>query len=107
MLLTTVLATLAAAAPVPATCHEPGPCVYVTPDPMVVREPGTVFVYRGREWPRRARIEASYGSYCAPRTDCAGVGLGTSLRTDAKGRFIFRLRYGRTLPKDVPRPAGA
>ena len=54
------------------------------------------------------RITASYGSYCPPTADaCAGVGLGTSFRTDAKGRFLFRLRYGRTLPKDLPRPAGA
>ena len=108
MLLSTALVTLAAAAPVPATCHEPPPCVYVTPDPALVRSPGTVYVYRGRGWPRRTRISAQYGSYCPPTADaCFGVGNGISFRTDDKGRFIFRLRYGRTLPTSIPRPAGA
>jgi hypothetical protein len=108
MLLAAALASVAAAAPVPATCHEPAPCVYVTPDPVTVRAPGTVYTYRGRGWPANAQVQASYGSYCSPRFEvCAGVGAGKSFRADAKGRFIFRLVYGRHVPRSVPGPAGA
>jgi hypothetical protein len=65
-------------APVPATCHEPAPCVYVTPDPTTVRTPGTVFTYHGRGWPANVEVEASYGSYGSPKYSvCAGVGPNT------------------------------
>lgn len=108
MLLAAALASAAVAAPVPATCHEPAPCVYVTPDPRTARTPGTVFTYHGRGWPANADVDASYGSYCSPRAKvCAGVGLGSSFRTDAEGRFTFRLVYARHVPTYVPAPAGA
>ena len=97
-----------AQAPVPTTCVDPPPCVYVTPDPEVVRAPGTIYVYRGRGWQPGARVTASYGSYCDPKFDlCAGVGLSRSFRANPQGRFIFRLRYGNNVKLGTPQPAGA
>ncbi len=89
-------------------CVEKPPCVHVSPDPELVRKPGTIYVYRGYGWRPRARIEAHFGSYCPPGPHfCTGVGLGVRFRADSRGRFTFRLRYGRTLPRGIPRPAGA
>ena len=99
-----------ASPPVPPACVFESPCVYVTPDVDPERaRPGTVLTFRGRGWRPRARVGASYGSYCPPVRDtiCAGVGLGTQFRADRKGRFVFRFRFGRRPPRGVRGPVGA
>lgn len=93
---------------VPAGCIDPPPCVYVTPDPAQAAEPGTVFVFHGREWRPRTRIRADYGEFCAPTaTGCEDEGAATTFRAGRDGRFTFRLVFAEELPPSTPRPAGA
>ena len=98
----------AGAVAVPTGCIDPPPCVYVTPDPAQAAEPGTVFVFHGREWRPRTRITADYGEYCAPTASgCEDEGAATTFRAGRDGRFTFRLVFAEKLPPGTPRPAGA
>src|SRR5688500_13462339 len=79
--------------PVPATCVDPPPCVYVTPDPERFRWPGAVFTYQGRGWRPGVAVDAQHGRFCPPPLTCPGAAR-VELRADAQGRFVFRLRSG-------------
>lgn len=78
--------------------------VSVTPKTGDVR---TVFVFRGRGWRPRRRVEATYGMYCRPEEACELIGFSTAFETDAHGRFTFRLVNGPGPPRGSrPRAAG-
>lgn len=103
-----VAVAMASVSPTPARCVFERPCVFVAPDvnPQTAA-PGTVLTFRGRGWRPRSKVQAEYGSFCPPHQACDGVGLSTTFRTDRRGRFIFRFRFGRRPPRGVRGPVGA
>ncbi len=93
--------------PLPDHCVTVTPCVYIDPplDPWAPPA-GAVVTYHGRGWQPREELDASWGSYCPPTDDCLGAGMGTTVRADARGRFVFRLRHGTRPPAGRSRAEG-
>lgn len=76
----------------PPGCIEPKPCVYVSPDPRVRPEVGTVYTFAGQGW-RRGRVRVSFSEFCPPDSTCDDPDSSTKTVTaDARGRFAFELR---------------
>jgi hypothetical protein len=61
---------------------------------------GTVFRFRGRHWRPERRVTATFGVYCRPGQACIAIAYVVRLRTDATGKFAFRLRGGPARPGD-------
>lgn len=76
----------------PPGCVEPKPCVYVSPDPRVGPEVGTVYTFAGQGW-RRGRVRVTFGEFCPPDSTCDVGSTTKTIATDGRGRFTFRLRY--------------
>ena len=55
---------------------------------------GSVFRFTGRGWRPNRRVTATFGVYCRPDEACIAIAYIVRLRTDATGRFVFRLRAG-------------
>ena len=67
-------------------------CMSVTPSEGTVGE--TVFRFRGRGWRPNRRVEIFYGPYCQPGAACPAIAFMVRLRTNERGRFVFRFRVG-------------
>jgi hypothetical protein len=61
---------------------------------------GSVFRFRGRGWRPNRRVSANFGVYCRPGEACIDILYTVRLKTDATGRFVFRLRAGQEQPGD-------
>lgn len=77
----------------PDSCVEPAPCVYVTPDPELDPVVDELYVFHGRGWRPRGRVEASLGEFCPPGAFCDNNLITRRFRADGRGRFTFRLLY--------------
>jgi hypothetical protein len=55
---------------------------------------GSVFAFRGRQWRPDRRVRVTFGVYCRPDEACPAIAQVGLLRTNARGRFGFRLRAG-------------
>ena len=55
---------------------------------------GSVFTFRGRHWRPNRRVRVTYGAYCRPDEPCPAIAYLGVLRTNGRGRFVFRLRAG-------------
>ena len=55
---------------------------------------GSVFTFRGRHWVPNRRVRVDFGMYCPPGEACPAIGYSGFLRTNGRGRFVFRLRAG-------------
>jgi hypothetical protein len=64
---------------------------------------GSVFVLRGRGWLPDRRVTATFGVYCPPGEACIDIAYIVRLRTDDRGRFVFRQRAGGERPGDEGR----
>jgi hypothetical protein len=64
---------------------------------------GSVFVLRGRGWRPDRRLRATFGVYCRPGEACIRIAYIVRLRTDHRGRFVFRQRAGHERPGDEER----
>jgi hypothetical protein len=53
---------------------------------------GTLFRFVGRAWRPNRKVEASYGKYC--EGDCDNEGFTARVRTNRRGGWVFRFRYG-------------
>jgi hypothetical protein len=65
---------------------------------------GSVFTFRGRHWRPNRRVRVTFGAYCRPGDACPAIGYLQLLRTNGRGRFVFRLRAG--AEQDGDREAG-
>jgi hypothetical protein len=64
---------------------------------------GSVFRFTGRGWRPNRRVRANFGVYCRPDEACIRILNTVRLKTDATGRFVFRLRAGQEQPGDHAR----
>jgi hypothetical protein len=64
---------------------------------------GSVFRFEGRRWRPNGRVRTTFGAYCRPDEACIAILYIGTLRTDARGRFSFRLRGGQEQPGDAER----
>jgi len=55
---------------------------------------GSVFTFRGRHWRPNRRVRVTFGPYCRPDEPCPAIAYLGRLRTNGRGRFVFRLRAG-------------
>jgi hypothetical protein len=55
---------------------------------------GSVFTFRGRHWRPNRRMRVTFGPYCRPDEACPAIAYLGRLRTNGRGRFVFRLRAG-------------
>ena len=55
---------------------------------------GTVFTFMGRRWRPNRRARVTFGVYCRPDEACPAIAAVGFLRTNVRGRFVFRLRAG-------------
>jgi hypothetical protein len=65
----------------------------LTVEPGAARE-GTVFRFEGRRWRPNRRVTVTFGAYCRPNEACIAIAYVAKLRTNGRGRFVFRLRAG-------------
>ncbi len=56
-----------------------------------------------RGWRPRERVEVYYGVYCRPGDVCIAIAYFAHVRTDRRGRFMFRARAGEELAGDRDR----
>ena len=61
---------------------------------------GSVFRFEGRRWRPNRRVTVTFGAYCRPHEACLAIAYIGRLRTNGRGRFVFRLRAGREQPGD-------
>jgi len=73
-------------------CIEPGPCVYVTPDPRTVQDEGTLYTFHGQRW-RPGEVTASFSSFCPPDALCDSDSKSATVTADQQGRFTLAIRY--------------
>ena len=59
-----------------------------------------MFRFIGRDWRPNRRVRVNFGAYCRPGDPCIDVLYTALLRTDSRGRFVFRLRAGQEQPGD-------
>ncbi|HEV7846306.1 MAG TPA: hypothetical protein VGO83_08635 [Thermoleophilaceae bacterium] len=65
----------------------------MTVEPREAAE-GSVFRFTGRNWRPDRRVRVTFGVYCRPGEACIDVLYLARVRTDAHGKFSFRLRAG-------------
>jgi hypothetical protein len=102
-------APAAAQAPVVAIvpkCVEPAPCVYVTPDPDVVKEVEAPYLFQGQGWRPRAVVTITFDEFCPPNATCDNGSETVRVRPDQHGKFTFTIRYGGRVG-GLPRPAAS
>lgn len=61
---------------------------------------GSVFRFRGRNWRQNGRVRVNFGVYCRPGDVCIDILYTALLKTDGRGRFVFRLRAGQKQASD-------
>jgi hypothetical protein len=61
---------------------------------------GSVFRFHGRGWRPERRVFITFGAYCRPNEACLAIAYLVRVRTDSRGRFVFRLRAGAEQPGD-------
>jgi hypothetical protein len=61
---------------------------------------GSVFRFEGRRWRPNRRVTVTFGAYCRPHEACPAIAYIARLRTNRRGRFVFRLRAGQERPGD-------
>ena len=72
-------------------CIEPGPCVYVTPDPRTVQDDGTLYTFYGQRW-QPGKVRASFSDYCPPDASCDNDSKSATVTADVQGRFTLTIR---------------
>ena len=68
---------------------------------------GSVFRFSGRRWRPQRLVTVHFGPYCRPDEACPAIAYIGRLRTNAEGRFTFRLRAGAARPGDADRRISA
>jgi hypothetical protein len=61
---------------------------------------GSVFRFKGRRWLANRRVRVTFGPYCRPADACPAIAFIGTVSTNAKGRFVFKLRAGPEQPGD-------
>ncbi len=64
---------------------------------------GSVFRFEGRRWRPNRRVNVIFGVYCPPGSACIDIAYFARVRTDGRGRFVFRPRAGAEQPGDEDR----
>jgi hypothetical protein len=62
---------------------------------------GSVFRFEGRRWRPNRRVTVTFGAYCRPHEACPAIAYFARVRTNGRGRFVFRLRAGQEQPGDA------
>jgi hypothetical protein len=84
----------AGAAAAPKTGQSPACKHYcMTVEPREGPE-GSVFRFEGHRWRANRRVSVTFGVYCPPGSACIDIAYFARVRTDDRGRFVFRLRAG-------------
>jgi hypothetical protein len=61
---------------------------------------GSVFRFEGRGWLGNRKVTVTLGPYCRPDDACPAIAQIITLSTNAKGRFVLKLRAGQAHPGD-------